>query len=207
MFRLTFILLALHSLLSCSNSGRSPLAIDKGSQEKYTEPEMESIPTCVFDNPDTSLSGIKIRDVESANSVLKVKRLKGDTTYHFSTADKKQVLSVIVHPGDYYSQISIFQVKYVDSKPLTMTSLSVDRFSSEKNILLGLAKEELIAKLGNCYAVSDSTSKSITINYRLESPQDSKTKLLKRQSLPIYFAKYKFYKDKLIEFEFGFEYP
>jgi hypothetical protein len=139
--------------------------------------------------------------------VLKVKRLKGDTTYHFSTADKKEVLSVIVHPGDYYSQISIFQVKYVDSKSLTMNSLSVDRFSSEKNILLGLTQEELIAKLGNCYAVGDSISKSITINYRLESPQDSKTKLLKRQNLPIYYTRYKFYQDKLIEFEFGFEYP
>jgi hypothetical protein len=40
MFRLTFILIVLYSLLSCSNSGRSPLAIDKG-RKKNTEPEMD----------------------------------------------------------------------------------------------------------------------------------------------------------------------
>ena len=31
--------------------------------------------------------------------------------------------------------------------------------------------------------------------------------LLERQNMPIYYATYKFKRDKLIEYEFGFEYP
>ena len=65
----------------------------------------------------------------------------------------------------------------------------------------------MVSKLGVCYTVSDSTRNVIEINYAIEDPQDSKTKLLERQNLPIYYATYKFRDDKLVEYEFGFEYP
>lgn len=79
--------------------------------------------------------------------------------------------------------------------------------STEKNIKLGLTRKEVVAILGPCYSTGDSTKKGITINYRFESPQDSRTKLLERQNMPIYYATYVFQHDKLVEFEFGFEYP
>ena len=216
MLRLTIIFTLLYCLTSCSSSDNKPVAVDnrisppepdKNLREKYEEQQKVKIPTCVFDNPDTSLSNIKLRDVESATTVLKVKRLNGDTTYNFCTQDKRQILSVTVHPGDYYSQVSIFQVKYSDSKNLKTTSLSIDNFSTEKNIKLGLTKKEVVSMLGHCYSASDSTNKGISISYRLENPQDSRTKLLERQNMPIYYAIYIFRNDKLVEFEFGFEYP
>ena len=156
---------------------------------------------------DTSLSGIKLRDPKSATSVLHVTKLDGDTTYNFNSSDKKQMLSVNVHPGDPYSAISIFTVKHAANSIKSSTLPAIPNFKTEKNIQLGLTKNELQNKLGKCYTVSDSTNNSITINYRLEQPQDSKTKLLERQNMPVYYATYKFKNDKLIEFEFGFEYP
>ncbi len=163
-------------------------------------------PSCIFNNPDTSLSNIKLRDVKSATTVLKVKRLNGDTTYNFHSKDRKEVLSVTVHPGDYYSQISIFRIRYVGNLKIKAAHTSIDHFATEKDIQLGLTKNQVVSKLGNCYKTSVSKNSTV-ISYRLELPQDSKTKLLERQNMPIYYATYKFKNDKLVEFEFGFEYP
>ena len=216
MLRLTIIVALLYCLTSCSNSDNKPVVIDKrisppepdkNLREKYEAQQKANMPACIFDNPDTSLSNIKLRDAESATTALKVKRLNGDTTYNFYSRDKLQVLGVTVHPGDYYSQVSIFQVKYSDRSINKKTSLSIERFATEKNIRLGLPKKEVVARLGSCYTTSDSTKNAMTLNYRLESPQDSRTKLLERQNMPIYYATYKFKSDKLVAFEFGFEYP
>ena len=216
MLRLTFFLTLLFCLTSCSNSDNRAVTIDeristpepdKDLIEKH-EAQQKIVPSaCVLDNPDTSLSNIKLRDAESATTVLKVKQLNGDTTYNFNTTDKTEILIVTVHPGDYYSQVSIFHVKYGNNKKLKTATLPIDHFKTEKNIKLGLTKKEVVAILGNCYSTSDSTNKNVTINYRLESPNDSRTKLLERQNMPIYYGTYVFKNDKLIEFEFGFEYP
>jgi hypothetical protein len=203
-------------LTSCFDRDNKPVTVDNDIQqsvsgkdviERKEERYLITASTCPFDNPDTSLSHIKLRDAESAVMELKIKKLNGDTTYNFSTSDKKQILSTTVHPGDYYSQVSIFKVKYANIKNSKATPLSIDHFATEKNIRLGLTKNKVISILGNCYSAGDSTSKGITINYRLESPQDSRTKFLERQNMPIYFATYIFRNDKLTEFEFGFEYP
>jgi hypothetical protein len=216
MLRLTIIVTLLYCLTSCSNSDNKPVVIDsrisppepdKDLREKYDAEQKVKASACLFENPDTSLSNIKLRDAESATTILKVKRLNGDTAYNFSTRDKNETLSVTVHPGDYYSQVSIFRVKYSDNKTLKATALSIDHFTTEKNIKLGLTKKEVVALLGHCYSTSDSTNKRITINYRLESPQDSRTRVLQRQNMPIYYGTYQFKKDTLVEFEFGFEYP
>lgn len=216
MLRLTIFLILLYCWTSCNNSDNKTVAVnehistpepDKDMGEKNVAQQTTTPSACVFDNPDTSLSNIKLRDAESATTVLKVKRLNGDTTYNFNTSDKKEILSVTVHPGDYYSQVSIFQVRYADNTVNKTSSLAIDHFSTEKNIKLGLTKKEVISRLGKCYSASDSTSKSISINYRLEDPQDSRTKLLERQNMPIYYATYLFKYDKLVQFEFGFEYP
>jgi hypothetical protein len=185
----------------------SPPEPDKDLREKYEAQQKEKSSPCVFNNPDTSLSSIKLRDPESATKILKVKRLNGDTTYYFQNEDKKQILGVTVHPGDGYSQVSIFQVKYVDNSKTKATPIAINQFATEKGIRLGLTKSEVVSKLGSCYDTSDGTKDVVEIIYRIEAPQDSKTKFLQRQNMPIYYATYKFKSDKLIEYEFGFEYP
>jgi hypothetical protein len=213
MFRLTVILTLLYCLTGCSNTDNKsaiadkPILSAKADKDLPGKNEEKAKATCIFDNPDTSLSDIKLRDAESAINALKVKRLNGDTTYNFYSQNKSQLLSVTVHPGDNYSQVSIFQIKYADNSKIKAAPTTLDSLVTEKNIRLGITKNEVVSKLGNCYTTNDSTKHSVTINYRLESPQDSRTQLLERQNMPIYYATYKFKKDKLIEFEFGFEYP
>src|SRR5690348_17162884 len=99
MLRLPVIVTFLFCLTSCSNSDNKPVVIDKrisppepdkDLREKYEAQQKAKSSACVFDNPDTSLSNIKLRDPESATRVLKVTRLNGDTTYHFQSEDKKQ---------------------------------------------------------------------------------------------------------------------
>ena len=55
--------------------------------------------------------------------------------------DRGETLGVTVHPGDGYSQISIFQVKYSDNSYAKRTPFSIEHFSTEKGIKLGLTKK------------------------------------------------------------------
>lgn len=216
MLRLTIILIFLLCLTSCADSANKPVVIDKrisppepdkDLREKHEAQQKAKATSCMFDNPDTSLSGIKLRDPESATKVLKVTRLNGDTTYYFQSKEKKQILGVTTFPDDGLNQINIFQVKYVDNSKTRARPLAIDHFKTEKGIQLGLAMSEVVSKLGKCYTTSETTKDIIKISYRIEDPQDSKSKLLARQYMPIYSATYKFKKDKLVEYEFGFELP
>ncbi len=163
--------------------------------------------TCVFDNPDTTLSSIELRNSADAETMLQVREMRGDTTYLFYSSDKMQVLEVRVFPGDGINQVSIFKVRGAATTGENATLTSYTDFASEKGIRLGLSKAELTGLLGTCYTTSDSTANGITLSYRIESPRDSRTGFLKKWNMPVYYAVYKFGNDKLSEFEFGFEYP
>ena len=86
-------------------------------------------------------------------------------------------------------------------------TLKIETFQTEKGIRLGLTKQQVIEKIGSCYAVVDSTKDCIEIYYRIENPKDSKTKILESNNMPVYYSTYTFCKDKLRYYEFGFEYP
>ncbi len=162
---------------------------------------------CGLKNPDTSVAGIKLRNEKSTVLIIgKLTSLEGDSTHRFYSKNKKEVLSMTVHPGDYYSQVSIFEVSYSGKYKPKYRQTKIDSFGTEKGIHLGILKEEVVNKLGKCFSSSVNTDVEI-ITYRLENPQDSKTKLLERYNMPIYYAIYNFKKEKLVKFEFGFEYP
>jgi hypothetical protein len=112
-----------------------------------------------------------------------------------------------VHPGDYFSQVSIFNISYSDNSIQNVRQIKSKEFETEKGIKLGISKGEIIEKLGTCYVVKDSTKNSIVLNYRLELPNDSKTILLKSNNMPIYYATYRLTNDRLENIEFGFESP
>jgi len=85
--------------------------------------------------------------------------------------------------------------------------LNIDTFESEKGIKLGVSKEFVKTKLGNCNKEILHSDSYIELLYRIEQPNDSEMKLLEKYNMPVYYATYKFLNNKLIEFEFGFEYP
>lgn len=176
-------------------------------QEKAENKEVKKT-ICDFSHPDTSVCGIIIRDAESVKKIIgKNTKLEGDTTHTFYSNDKKQALKLTVHPGDFYSQVSKFNISYSKDSGFKSRGLNFKEFKTEKEIKLGVSKQQIIEKLGKCYVIKDSTKESLELFYRIELPNDSKTKLLRSNNMPIYYASYKFRKDKLYEFEFGFIYP
>ena len=181
---------------------------DKELREEYEKQQELNKSKCEFVHPDTSVVGIKIRNAESTLNILgKQTKLEGDTTHVFYSSDKKQKLGLTVHPGDYYSQVSIFNISYSDNSKQNVRQINLREFKTEKGIKLGISKKEIIEKLGTCYVAKDSTKNSITLNYRIELPNDSKTQLLTNNNMPIYYAIYRLTNDKLENIEFGFEYP
>lgn len=181
---------------------------DKELREGYGKQQELNESKCVFVDPDTSVVGIKIRNVESALKILgKQTKLEGDSTHIFYSCDKTQKLGLTVHPGDYFSQVSIFKISYSDNSKQNFRQINLKEFRTEKQVKLGISKKEILEKLGTCYTTKDSTKNSIELNYRIMLPNDSKTKLLTNNNMPIYYATYRLKNDRLEYIEFGFEYP
>ena len=214
---LTLLLLIL-LLTNCNNSQTKP--VDKNHRlELVPEPDkhkrllgeaIQKLKTinCDFFEPDTSLSGIELRNSKSADKVIGTDNKPDEREqYHFYSLKDNETLTLTQHPGDGKNQISILSVTLSDKADHGYRQLNIETFQSEKGIQLGLTKKQVIEKLGNCYAVVDSTKDCIELYYGIEIPKDSKTKLLERNNMPIYYATYTFCKDKLRSYEFGFEYP
>jgi hypothetical protein len=218
MEKLFFAILTILFLTNCFNSQTKTVdkngriehvpKPDKELQEEYETNQEFNKPSCVFVDPDTSVADIKIRNVESTLKIIgKQSKLEGDSTHIFYSSDKKQKLGLTVHPGDFYNQVSIFSITYSDNSKQNFRQINSKEFTTEKGIKLGISKIEIIEKLGTCYVAKDSTNNSITLSYRIELPNDSRTRLLINNNMPIYYATYKLSNDKLENIEFGFEYP
>jgi len=214
-YTLTFLFLA-----SCSSSinekettktgDRLALIPEPDLRKRLKYEAIESLKKsgCLFQDPDTSLSGIIIRNSESAAQIIGDKNaIDSIERYHFYTKFYRETLTLTQHPGDGKNQISIFKITYSDKADYGYKQLPIDTLRTEKGIRLGLTKKQIIEKLGSCYASVDSSENYIELYYRIELPDDSKTKLLSRQNMPIYYSSYKLWNDKLEQFEFGFEYP
>jgi len=163
---------------------------------------------CVFFDPDTSLCEIVLRDSESATRIIGTdNKIDDNEQYHFYSKKERETLTLSQYPGDFKNQISLFKVEFSDKASYNYKLLDIDTFRTEKGIKLGLTKNQIIERLGNCYLPVDSTKGYIELYYRIEQPEDSKTKLLENNNMPVYYAKYKLWNNKLEKFEFGFEYP
>ncbi|MBK9631699.1 MAG: hypothetical protein IPO62_11635 [Saprospiraceae bacterium] len=163
---------------------------------------------CIFLDPDTSIAGIKIRDAKSVLNVLGHKtNLVLDSTQIFYSNDKKQILTMTIHPGESANQVSVFSILYATNFKEKFRLIETPEFITEKGIKLGISKSEIIDRLGTCYLAKDSSSNSILLEYKLELPNDSKTGFLARNQMPIYFANYRLTNGYLEGFEFGFENP
>ena len=163
---------------------------------------------CDYNEPDTSLCGIILRNSKSAEKIIGTEN-KTDKRkqYHFYSKMDAETLTLTQHPGDGKNQISVFNVTYSDNADHGYKHLNFDTFKTEKGIKLGMTKQEVISRLGKCYVVVDSTKNLIELYYRIENPKDSKTKILESNKMPVYYATYAFLGNELKQYEFGFEYP
>lgn len=180
---------------------------DKAERLRYEALERLRSSDCIFLNPDTSVLSLEIRDAKSGKNFIVNDKPGSQEEYRFYSNNFQQLLSLTQHPGDGKYQISIFKVEYAKKDDYGYRRLNVDTIRTEKGIMLGMSKAEIISRLGNCYAALDSTKGYMELYYRIESPKDSKTQLLARHNVPIYYASYKVRNGGLEAFEFGFEYP
>jgi hypothetical protein len=162
---------------------------------------------CIFYNPDTSVLSLNIRDAEGGKAFIRDDKRGSQEEYRYYSNNFQQLMSLTQHPGDEKYQISIIRVEYAKKDDYGYRKLDVDTFKTEKGIMLGMSKEDIINRLGNCYAALDSTQGSMELYYRIEAPQDTKTYLLANHRMPVYYASYKIRNGKVEKLEFGFEYP
>ena len=205
-------------LTNCSNSETKPInnnerlepVPEPDKHERLIGEAVQKLRTLNYDfsNPDTSLCGITLRNSLSAENILgKENKIDEREQYHFYSLMDSETLTLTQHPGDNRNQISIFNVTYSDKADHNYKQLNFETFKTEKGIKLGMTKNEVIRVLGNSYVAVDSTKNYIEIYYRIESPKDSKTRLLQKNNIPTYYALYGFSENLLKGFEFGFEYP
>ncbi len=181
---------------------------DKGERLKYEAIEVLKKSNCFLINPDTSVCGIKIRNFESATTIIGNKnQIDSINQYHFYSKFNREILTLTQHSGDAKNQISIFKVEYSNKINFDYKQLLIDTFKTEKGIKLGMNKKQIIEKLGSCYAALDSTKDYLELYYIIALLKDSKSEVLRQYNMPTYFASYKFWDNKLETFEFGFEYP
>lgn len=181
---------------------------DKAEKLKYEAIEKLNKSNCIFSEPDTSLSGIILRNSESTTKIVGSKNnMDSLDQYQFYSRFGNETLTLIQHPGDGKNQISIIKVEKSSKPNGEFKELNFDTFATGRGIKLGLTKKQIIEKLGHCYAPIDSTKDYIELYYVIEQPKDSKSKILENNNMPKYFASYKIWNDRLEQFEFGFEYP
>jgi hypothetical protein len=180
---------------------------DRAERLKYEALQRLRNSGCFFLNPDTSILSLNIRDAKSGKVFIGNDKPGSQDRYRYYSKNFQQMLSLTQHPGDGKYQISIFRVQYAKKEDYGYRQLDVDTFKTEKGIMLGMSKGDIINRLGNCYAALDSTKETMELYYRIETPQDTKTHLLSNHNMPIYYASYKIRNGRLEMFEFGFEYP
>ncbi|WP_153800821.1 hypothetical protein [Foetidibacter luteolus] len=180
---------------------------DKAERLRYEALQRLRTSGCEFLNPDTSILPIKIRDAKSGKNFIGNEKPGSGDEYRFYSNNFQQLLSLTQHSGDGQYQISIFKVGYAKKEDYRYKRLDVDTIKTEKGIRLGMSKADVVSRLGNCYAALDSSKNYIELYYRIETPKDTKTNLLGRHNMPIYYASYKIRNGGLEAFEFGFDYP
>jgi hypothetical protein len=157
---------------------------------------------------DTSIAGIFILDSSSFAAVAGPNNsFCSGETYCFRSVKNGELLKATAHPGNNAYEISEFEVRWLHEEDKSYPELNVDHFVTGKGIKLGMTKQEIVQLFGTGYKAEDSTTNFIRLSYRITEPSDTRTWLLRRYNMPIYYATYEFIKDKLQQFKFGLEYP
>ncbi|MGC3943796.1 MAG: hypothetical protein QM762_04515 [Chryseolinea sp.] len=146
---------------------------------------------------DSSVSGIKLRNSESVEKMLGRGRNYQDPNVDETqvvNADGRQILTMIFYPGGTVNEVYAFRVSYNTENIHSDLKLAVSYFESGRKIKLGLTVEEVKSKLGTPSKVEIENGLTIW-TYKSEIKDD------------LYFGRYDFRDEKLVQFWFGEEYP
>jgi len=207
--RLLIVLLVLCALFACSekkpsfNSGKNVVKFDATTSIGGAKGE---VPAFV----DTSICNIALDvSIEKEYGDImgdSINKKYGYETFYFSNADTSEYLKLEFHPGGTKNVFGRFVITNFDPRPpgrkLYFSNCST--FATESDVKLGISPDELLKKKGTSY--KKIIDKDIVI-YSYFFSVDVRSLFYQRYRYPVYSAIYKFKYNRLIEFEFGFEYP
>jgi hypothetical protein len=119
---------------------------------------------------------------------------------------ENEYLKMNSFPGGVINAVDHFEIGYVIflSNDINKKKSDFLSFATENGIRLGISKEEIIRIKGNKYSVIKD-KEAYTFRYVLDNFE--KSSFLKRYNMPVYYEEFRLEKDKLVKFNFGFEYP
>lgn len=147
---------------------------------------------------DSGIDSYMLESHDSTVMLLKGKEANPDlgfNTYEFKLGGT-HTIQFIVHPGNLKYEVS--EIKIIKGQNNHLKYTYPGKAITQKGISIGISKSELINKLG-----IPLLKKSNQLVYRTEYNKA----ILVKYNMPIYYGKYKFEKNKLVSFSFGFEYP
>jgi len=116
----------------------------------------------------------------------------------FSNTRNNQFVKFISYPGGIKYGFSYIQVIENPQSKYPLLPSKINHFESANGVTIGMSKLQVTSILGK--PVSSMIN---SISYYLKN----NAYLLNTYNMPIYSAEYRFENDRLIRFEFGFEYP
>ena len=158
-----------------------------------------------------TLSGIQLVDAQSAKMPFGMKPVLDDPDSdrpkaYICNKDNSERLALVYYEGDTAYVISEFRVEQVTTRYIdcSQPETAVEHFVSGKGIALGMQREQLVRILGEPQKVHPQLDETVLI-YRIDGK--SASGFLQRYGAPAYFGQYHFRENRLVRFDFGFEFP
>jgi hypothetical protein len=174
-----------------------------GRTKEYNEQEIQNLRE-LKDTPDFSISGLALCDSASINTFLQPYSSQLDSTKSSvvicTTSDSSYVLKAYYAPDSTQNMFYKFEVYRNTHDELGITT-NIKRFVTNNDIKINISKNNIIDILGKYDSYQYKYGKEIFI---YTSKNFEHSSLINTTGKP-YVAKYMFFGDKLIGFEFGFE--
>lgn len=214
--RSLFLLILLSLLLTaCSNSTSQQ---QSQTRELLPDPEKFEHDKNLFGKdtsqfvfvPDTAIGMISLHNSENVDEFLGADVMKWLVDEDlpktsFLSADDKQKLTVIFHPGGVRKEFSEFLIEYNhDRKTTRKTNWMTVAFETESNVALGITEGFLLSKKGEPQSLVPSGDLRV---FHYEINDYANSLFLKKYKMPVYYADYSFKDGYLMSFKFGFVYP
>lgn len=122
----------------------------------------------------------------------------------FCNKDCSQVLTMIHHPGSVRNNFSEFRIRRGNEGEAHKKMEDVEVFVTGRGIRLSLTQEKVVSLLGKPLNVLKSGNEEV-MEYKIDDFKSSK--FLQKYNMPLYYGKYRFVNNLLVEFSFGFGYP
>jgi hypothetical protein len=158
---------------------------------------------------DTSLCGINLDDHESTWRVLG-KKVAIDQhnddfpSYSFRNNAGTEVATVVFYPGGVVDEFSAFHVREAQSEDsVLIRKANIITIRSGRGITLGMSLQRVRKELCASHIVTKQEKDTTFLQYHV----DDNSHNFEHFNMPSYSAIYKFVKDRLVGFTFGFDYP